>query len=223
MSSSDPDAEPLFVVQSGIVAWEDPMPIVDWHSKTVTLCAPQMSMLVSLLWVLVASRPSSLAQVFRVHLAEISGPHGPTQQRRLVTLLKKDPPGFTSTVSRLLKGRVCVVSKLDAPSSVDLQYLSSYRHTALVEVDADIESTDALCNLLWGKIGDLGGASICALRSLDFQCAIIRILEVGRCAVMQLVGSPDVADAGVRALLDARVRQAMDVRALPEEISRWRR
>lgn len=42
-----PETQSLFVVQSGVVAREDPEPIADWRWKTLSVCAARLSLLAS--------------------------------------------------------------------------------------------------------------------------------------------------------------------------------
>src|SRR5882757_9443405 len=49
------EGRPLFVVQTGIVAWEDKQPIVDWRWKTVSILSRELHAAAALLWALVSS------------------------------------------------------------------------------------------------------------------------------------------------------------------------
>src|SRR3981081_448701 len=55
---------PLFVVQSGIVTWEDPEPIADWRRKTLSIVSRTLPNAIDLLWAVIASRPTPLGPLF---------------------------------------------------------------------------------------------------------------------------------------------------------------
>src|ERR1700676_5327328 len=92
---------PFFVVQTGIVTWEDPEPIADWRRKTVSIVSRTLPTAIALLWAVVASRPQRMNRVFRFYLAPIVPSMTASQKRRLVTVLKTDPPGFADTTLRI--------------------------------------------------------------------------------------------------------------------------
>lgn len=55
----------VYVVQSGIVAWEEPKAIPDWTSKTVTVCAVDAPLLTALLRQLLAAEFGAPNSIFR--------------------------------------------------------------------------------------------------------------------------------------------------------------
>jgi hypothetical protein len=61
MSSSSRDKNhACFLVQSGIVLWEEPRPIVGWTWKTASVVSKRTSVAIDLPWAMVASRPPAL-------------------------------------------------------------------------------------------------------------------------------------------------------------------
>jgi hypothetical protein len=97
MFSSSRKDQPFFIVQSGIVAWEDRQPIADAQWNTVSVVSGTLSAAIPPLWVLVASKPPRLTRVFRVSIAPMAPEWTDSQKRRFFAKLKKDPSGFSET------------------------------------------------------------------------------------------------------------------------------
>ena len=207
---------PFFIVQSGIVTWEDPEPVADWKRKTVSVVSKTLPVAIALLWALVASRPERVDRVFRLCLAPISPS---MQKRRLVTELKTDPPGFAETTLCVADTHACVTSTLCDPSAVDPGFLTAYRHCALVELaDSPLPGAELLQRAC-RTITDLGAAGIGALLSSAESSAVLRVLELESYAVVQLIGVSEVIDPAIRCLVERGIRRFQDVRALPYEIA----
>jgi hypothetical protein len=214
--------QPLFVVQSGIVTWEDPEPIADWRRKTVSIVSRTLPAAIALLWAVVASRPKRINRVFRLCLAPISPSITAAQKRRLVTELKTDPPGFAETTLNIANTHASVTSMLSDPSAVDFGFLTGYRSCVLVELeDSPLPGTEPLKEAC-RTIADLGGAGIATLLANAESSAVLRVLELESHAVIQLVGVSDIIDSAIRCLVDRGIRRFHDVRTLPEEIASLR-
>jgi hypothetical protein len=221
MSSSTHRGHPFFLVQAGIVAWEEPAPVSDWTSKTITVCAPQLPLLASVLWTLALAHVSEALRVFRWHVAPVAPVMGQLQRRRLVLSMQKDPPGFAGTTVALQSGVVCMASELAQSDAVDLQYLSAYRTTALLATPGDIASAAALCRVLCGSTMELSGQSIAALRARSPAWRVLRVLELESYSALQLIGSVRDADSADHVLATQGVRRVLDVKSVPAEIARW--
>jgi hypothetical protein len=220
MSSSSRKDQPLFIVQSGIAAWEDPRPIVDWRWKTISVFSGTLTVATPLLWGMVAARPLRLDRVLRVYLAPTVASMTESQKRRMFAELKKDPPGFNGTTLSSADTHVCVTSTLSDPSVVDLGFLTSYRRCALVEVeDSAAERLQGVC----ATLTDLGGSGISTLLNGAGSPAVLRASELETHSVIQLIGASDVSDLAVRCLADRHIRQFNDIRTLPQEIAGLRR
>ena len=213
---------PFFVVQSGIVTWEDPEPIADWRRKTVSIVSRTLPVAIALLWAVVASRPQRISRIFRLYLAPISPSTTSVQKRRLVTELKADPPGFAETILSIADTHACVTSTLIDPSAVDSGFLTAYRRCALVELaDSPLPGAVSLQEAC-RTIADLGGAGIGKLLASAESTAILRVLELDTYAVIQLIGASEVVDSSTRCLVDQGIRRFHDVRTLAQEISSLR-
>jgi hypothetical protein len=221
MSSSEHRKDQsFFIVQSGIVAWEDRQPIVDWRWKTVSVVSGTLSAAIPLLWALVASKPPRVTRVLRVSIALMAPSMTDSQKRRFFAQLRNDPPGFSETTLHLADTHVCVTSTLSDPSVVDLGYLTSYRRCALVEVeDSAAERLQAVC----ATLTDLGGSGISTLLNGAGSPAVLRVSELETHSVIQLIGASHVSDLAVRCLADRHIRQFTDIRTLPQEIAGLRR
>lgn len=219
-SSAARDLQSLFVVQSGIVAWEDPEPIADWRWKTVSICARRLSLLVAILWEIAASRPATLRRIFRFHVTPIPVGLGAMQKQRIVSSLCADPPGFGETNVTVRGQHACVTSELKDPSRVDLGYLTAYRSTSLLETDSSVRSATDLSDALCGTVRDFGGASIAGLLNQSAEWALLRILELESHAVVQLMGRYEVTEPAAQILTIRGIRQLHDVRNLPKEIAK---
>ena len=213
---------PLFVVQSGIVTWEDPEPIADWRRKTLSIVSRTLPNAIDLLWAVIASRPQRIGRVFRFYLAPILPSMTASQKGRLVTGLKTDPPGFGETTLSISDTHACVTSVLTDPSAVDSGYLTAYRRCALVELEdgalSGAESLREVCR----TIADLGGSSIGTLLDSVESSAVLRVIERESHSVIQLIGASEVIDSAIRCLVERGIRQFHDVRALPQEIASLR-
>jgi hypothetical protein len=221
-SLANREGRPLFVVQSGIVTWEDPEPIADRRRKTVSIVSRTLPVAIALLWAVVASRPQRIDRVFRLYLAPISPSITSAQKRRLVTELKADPPGFAETTLSIADTHACVTSTLSDPSAVDSGFLTAYRRCALVELaDSPLPGAE-LFQEACGTIADLGGAGIATLLASAESSAVLRVLELDSFAVIQLIGASEVVDSAIRRLVDRGIRRFHDVRTLPQEIASLR-
>jgi hypothetical protein len=211
------EGRPLFVVQTGIVAWEDKQPIVDWRWKTVSILSRELHAAAALLWALVSSRPKQLEHVLRVYLAPVVPSMTEAQKRRLATALGKDPPGFSDTHLGAAGANTCVMSILNDQSAVDPRFLTDYRRCALLELESEAWSPSIgnACK----TIADLGGQGLSTMLNQLSTAAILRVLERESHVVIQLIGSSEVSDVGVRCLIDKGVEQFHDIRALPQMIA----
>jgi len=210
---------PFFVVQSGIVTWEDPEPIVDWRRKTVSIVFRTLPAAIGLLWAVVASRPQQINRIIRFYVAPISPSMTAARKHRLVTELKTNPPGFAETTLSITDTHACLTSVLSDPSAVDFGYLTAYWHYALVAFEdnavSGAESLQDACR----TIADLGGSGICTLLDSAESSAVFRVLERDSHSVIQLIGASEVIDSAIRCLIDQGIRRFHDVRALPQEIA----
>jgi hypothetical protein len=221
MSSSNlSERQSFYVVQSGVVAWEDPQPIVDWRWKTVSVVATQLSVVLALLWDIVGFRPERFGRLLRCYLAPIPPSMTRAQKRRLMASLKVDPPGFAATTTYVTDTHVSVISVLNEPSDVHPGFLTDYRHCALMELNnctlSEAEPLQRVCM----AITDLGGSGINALLRSSVSLAILRVLDLESHAVIQAIGSSEASDRAIQVLTEHRVRRFHDIRALPEKIAK---
>jgi hypothetical protein len=218
MSSSSRDkSHEFFLVQSGIVLWEEPRPVGGWTWKTVSVVSKRLSVAIDLLWAIVASRPGRFGGVYRFCVSPMPAWMTASQKRRAVAQLSVNPPGFSETALNIASEHVCVTSALSDPTAVDPNYLTAYRQCALLEVD---ESTRAAalgetCKCLT----DLGASGVERLLGSTGGLAVLRVLERESHATVQLIGPSEVSDAATRRLAETGVRQFHDITALPQEIA----
>jgi hypothetical protein len=217
MFSTSRKDQPFFIVPSGIVPWEDLRAIADPQWNTVSLISGTLSAAIPPLWALVASKPPRLTRVFQVSAALVAPEWTNFQKRRFFAKLKKDQPGFSETTTLLADTHVCITSTLSDPSAVDPGSLTSYRHSALVEVeDGAFERLQAVC----ATLTDLGGSGISTLLNGAGSPAILRALELETHSVIQLIGASDVSDLAVQCLADRHIRQVNDIRNYPGQFIR---
>lgn len=212
---------PFFIVQSGIVAWEDPEPIADWKRKTVSIVSKTLPAAIDLLWAVVASRSPRTSSIVRLYLAAISPSMTAAQKRRLTTALKTDPPGFAETTVSITSNQACAASTLYDPSAVDPEFLTAYRRCALVEVEENSREPEPFQEAC-RAIADFGGAGIGALLESVEISRVLRVLELESHAIIQFIGAPEVSDSAIRCLVDLGIRQFNDVRGLAEELASFR-
>lgn len=220
MSSSSRDkSHAFFLVQSGIVLWEEPRPVGSWTWKTVSVVSKRFSVAIELLWAMVASRPGRFGGVYRFCVSPMPAWMTASQRRRTVAQLSVSPPGFSETVLNIAREHACVTSALSDPTAVDPHYLTAYRQCALVEVD---ESTRAAAAALGGTckcLTDLGASGVERLLSSTGGVAVLRVLEREAHAAVQLIGPSEVSDAATRRLAETGVRRFHEITALPQEIA----
>lgn len=216
-SSAAPKPAALLVVQSGVVAWEEPAPIPDWRFKTVTLVGCTMPLVAELLRDLIASRALALGHFVRLVIAP--KPPGATaaQMRRFMAQLAADPPGFAGTYTSVVDDVCWIVSELRDVTAVDVGFLTDYRHCALVGMASPRSAAD-LRRASRRGISDLGRDGLLAL--LDVPVAVIRTLDMDSHAVVQVLGSPTHCDEAVRFFEERQIRRTHDVHRINEEIRR---
>ena len=218
--SEPPKTAILFIVQSGIVAWEEREPVVDWQWKTVSTVAGRLSFLTEIFQDLITSRPPALKNVLRVQAASLPADATRSQRRRLIKNLEGEVPGFTLLSVNVSGNQAFVFSELHDIPSVSLEYFGSYRRTILIETDADLHSLTAQCELVFESGSDFGGPGVARLLNGVGNLAILRALEKGSHAALQLVGSAESSNAAVSLLMERGLRRVDDSRTLHEEIGR---
>jgi hypothetical protein len=211
----------MFVVQSGLAAWEDPETVADWKGKTVSIVCAKRSVAVALLWLVVASRPRRLTHVFRFYLAPLLPSMMQMQKRRLLTELKADPPGFRGTTLATAESHVCVTSALSDPSAVDPDFLTAYPRCALIETDESGLSSDSF-RIACTTISELGSSGIGKLLQARSGSAVLRVLDLESYAVIQLIGPPEVCDLAVQCLSERGIERFHNIRSLPQVIASLR-
>lgn len=207
-------------MQSGVVAWEDREPVPDWHWKTVTVCAADLSILGALLAQIVALRQPSHT-FFRFYTSALRADRGAVQTRKLLSVLRQDPPGFSNTFAEIVEGRACVVSELTAPHDLDVGYLTAYREVGLLETgESNLKSSEQLSRALPGVVSDLGGEGIARLLAHPALTSVLRLLDRETHAAMQIMCSGETSTRIVEMLAQRNIRRVHDARTLPAEISR---
>jgi hypothetical protein len=223
MSSLDcSKSQAFFVVQSGIVAWEQLNPIADGKWKTLSVVTKQSSVVMPLLWDVIASRPKRFRRVVRCSLVPIPPSITKSQRRRLVAEVSADPPGFSDTVAHFAATQACVTSVLSDPSAVVPDYVTAYRYCALLEFDDTKSCVTECLHHIWPTIRDLSGPGISTLLQNIACLAVLRVLELGTYAVLQLIGSSEVSDQAVQVLVARDVPRLHDIQALPQDIAKLR-
>jgi hypothetical protein len=219
-SSAAPKVAAAFVVQSGVVAWEDPASITDWRFKTVTVVATRSSFVAKLLRDLVASPPLALQRIFRMLIVRRPPAATASQMRRFTAQLAADPPGFASTNTTVVGDVCCSISELQEINAVDVSFLTGYRHCALIGTRSSLSPTTDLCAMIGHEISEFGGSGLAKLLESGGAAAVIRVLETPPYSVVQLLGVPEFCDAVARFLEDHEVCRIHDVRRIFEEVRR---
>jgi hypothetical protein len=209
----------VLMVQSGIVAWEDPVPIPDWRYKTATLIACKLSLTAELLRELITSRSQTLGHLFRLLIVPKPPSATASQIRRFVTQITADPPGFAGTAATAVNDAYWVVSELRDASVMDAGFLTDYRRCALVGTVLISYAAD-LSSAVGDEVLDLGGSGVAGLLKSDRLVAVIRTLDLGSHAVTQFVGSADVCGEVVQFFDEKQIRRIHDVHRIHDEIKR---
>jgi hypothetical protein len=217
-SMMEGESDFAFTLQTGVCAWEDSSPISDWHRKTLSVFVLRPALTRTILWPLVSLWPSNLQRVFRVHIAHIPVAATAAQRRSVISRLCVDPNGFRDTTIRPSITKAVVISELYETSAVDLNALSAYQSTALIEVDETAPSANELGDLIGRTVSDLSGTSISRLLDRMHQCVVCRVCDKETFSVIQVIGPQELIDPPVQYLSVSNVRQIHDVRNLGDKL-----
>lgn len=210
----------IFLVQSGVAAWEDVHPIVDWRWKTVSICARRIQPVMSMIWDGIGSAFSNSQSVFRFHASALPAGIGRVQQRRLMNSLRNDLPGFSDTLVEMIEGKICVASKLIETREVLADHLSAYRSTILLVTDGSIRSTADLCGAYCKISNNLGGHGIARFLEVPTTQAVVRVEDHDAYAVGQFIGSSQMSGRIAKALINHKASQVSDGTKIHLEISK---
>ena len=209
----------FFVVQSGVVAWEDTASIAEWNWKTITVCASNLTQLSSVVQRLVTLRSTPFRRFVRVQVGTISVESGLVAKRSALQSLQRDITGFGQSRVVTKKNQFCVSSELIDASIIDLDHLSSYRRVVLLEVDSKEVSLEKLCDYVSETFSEFSGTTLAKLLNRFPSIAASRIIDRNSYSVAQVIGPHAVSSQFVDMLLDSGVARIHDVRSLPEEIA----
>lgn len=207
-----------FVVQKGIATWEGPEPLDDSRWMTVSVLGSQLRHVIPILWTLIGWPPSNGKVVYRIHISGLPEMVTRTLRRNLMAKLSADMPGFRDTHANVGEKKLCVISKLANPSSVDASSLTFYRHTALIETDSSIFAPSELCDQLCPNVSDFDAGGIACLLTVMKKLGVYRVLDLETHAVVQFIGSHEASGAAVRLLVDRKFRQLTNDASLHEVI-----
>ena len=200
----------VYVVQSGVVAWEDPEPIADWTSKTVTVCAVDVALLTAMLKEVLGAEFIRRRSIFRCHLSALPSSQTAVQRRRLANALQADVPGFSGTVVRFHDAVALSVSGVKSVPEIELAYLSSYRQTFLVAMQEGGVTPVAISESLSDLSLPLDGKAIANVRSRHSTIVVIRALEEENQCVFQIVCDPVTSESVAKLMNKMAVRRAAD-------------
>jgi hypothetical protein len=212
----------FFVLQSGIVGWEDPRPMVDWQRKTVSIVSGDLVTSMSMLWPIIARRPSRFGRVLRISVAPIPNPMNELQKRRLKSQLMVAPPGFSDPTVEIGNDRACALSELVDSFAIEADFLTAYRSCLLVEFDDNGRSKSTLTGAVCQSIRDFGNDGIVSLLDNMDDLVALRILNLESHSVVQVIGPMEASDAAVSYLTEKGIRRIHDIRDIPQEIAKFR-
>lgn len=213
--------KPFFLHQLGIALWEDQFVLSDPMSETVTVCAPSLSDLVNAFRVTVSTRPDDLPFVFRCDLVLLQDWYTESQRRRFLASLQKSPPGFTETIERVQERRVTVISRMEDETAVQLESLSYYPGTALLETDREIDFQFLAHNNLLLTIADFQTAGISEIRRAVPSWVILRVIQSETNSVFQLIASSAACRRASVAIAKLGFGQIEDRGKTPALIQDW--
>lgn len=199
----------VYVVQSGVVAWEDPEPISDWTCKTVTVCSSSATLLTALLKKVLSSEFLGRKSIFRCHLNAIPSPRNALQQRRLEVALRAAPPGFAEAVVAFGDTVAAAVAEASRVNDIELAYLSSYRQTLLVAAGREFASS-TISEILIGLIPPLNGRAISSLRTGRGSFIVFRAFEEENQFAFQIVCDSVTSDCVAKVLDELGVGRSKD-------------
>jgi len=204
------DHEAVYLVQSGVVAWESPDPIADWTSKTVTVCAAEKTLLVTLLRKTLSAELGQRKFVWRCHVNAIPSSQGVVQRRRFGAALQADVPGFTGTIVKFGRDVAVSIAAAACIDDVELAYLSAYKQTVLIATRDESIRPAMIADLLMTMTLPIGGDAIAAIRKGWAMCSLIRVLEEENQCVFQVVGDVSTSASIARVLDEIGLSQVLD-------------
>lgn len=216
-SSSNHRELAMMVVQSGIVAWEDPAPIPDWRFKTVTLVSKRLVLIAELLRNLVESHVHGIERFFRLVLTPMPPSLDVVQTRRLISKLSANPPGFSETKLTISSDFYRITSELQDIRRIDIEYLTQYRQCVLVGATSG-EFAAGNVPIGWSNKSRFGGDGLLSLFATDEIILVLRVLDMESHAVLQVIGHAKSCDKVSSYFDDMEVRRVHDVRNISEEI-----
>lgn len=219
-SSAFPDSEAFFVVQPGVVAWEDPTPVPDGRYLTVSLVSSALPIAADLLRDIVLLRPLAVERFFRVAVVPKPPDTGAAQTRRFTTQFSKDLLGFVETKTSLIDNVGWAVSELRDVSVMDVNSLTDYRHCALLG-SSSATSAELLRRARHPAFSDLGGEGLQWLLEELAPVALMRTLDLESHSVIQVLGSSARCDEAIRFFHARGVRQVADVDSVAAEIRQF--
>lgn len=210
-SSSRPEGSAVYLVQSGIVAWEAPTAAPHQASRTVTICAPDIRVLSDLLSAMLAAGLVAGGRLFLWHVIHDPVWHNSVQKRRTLAGLRSDPPGFVGTLVEDEPSAVSVCSVWSGVAGrLDLDYLSSYRSTLMLITDVQLDVA-TLLKRIHPLARPFDSAALIAFREALPFFMLVRVLDLETYGALQFMGG-DSSVALVTQWLDTHGIRRVDVR-----------
>jgi hypothetical protein len=200
----------VYAVQSGVVAWDDPEPIANWTSKTVTVCAGDAALLTALLREVLDAEVVGRKSVFRCHVSTIPASQSAPQRRRLSDALHADPPGFVGTVVTFSDAVAVSVATASGVRDIELAYLSSYRQTFLIATEDVGITPAAISEILLSVSLPLDGKAISKLRIKYNTFVVIRALEEENQYVFQIICDPATSESITKLMAETGLHRVAD-------------
>ena len=229
MSSSTHDrlsGRPFYLVQSGIALWEAPEPVAQWNIKTVTACAETEHLLADMAIRLLEASTDGI-QWLRLHATAFEPEMGVMQKRRTEKALSSPVPGFSEGILCASKKALVSIARLEVPSAINVEYLTSYRDTVLVGINCSTIEPKELCRAISTKqIAADGVIDANVFRTLWEALGdllVARFLDMETHAVVQLLGHGPAIRTFPVMLEELDVERLLDSRSVPSRIASWGR
>lgn len=204
----------FFLLQEGVVPWEEPGTWLAKDSKTLSFITGEPAVLTDVFRWLLTAGPAAFLSSARVHLTELAAGLGAMATERLLSKMRVDPPGTSgTTVERLADGVVCTIARILRPDEFSLEYLTAYRSTVVVTA-AHESALQALPQALLRARPSFDRRGLVELRAGDPRFCLIRALGLETHEVLQVIGPLDAVADVESALASAsigRIRNPDDV------------
>lgn len=219
-SLRSPQAKLFFLAQPGIATWQGKRPpLLDTKTATLSVCAPQLSMLFPVLLRILLSGLPAFRSVFRFFIMELPAETGKVQRHLRLKEAGRVIPGFAGDHVAIVGEQICYASEVIDPPSINLDRLDYPRAIILLGTGPDLSSGPELCRALCGMVRRFDNRGIARLFEHPGVVATLQVFSsYSSHAAIQMIGTPEDCMHIAGIVADYGARQVNDPEKIPQEI-----